>query len=248
MRFNVLMLAVLSVLLMGAGSAPRIDKIESGVGVTYVGVNPEVGGSSPFQLTVAHKRHQVVNPSGAITINLPSVGVAAGDTWKITNRSSHLITVQAAGSALDVIGTGHGEYVALVSTPNSGSGWQPVSVASGSTYTPTLYNTLNVSASTPYLCHWVRVGPQIIVTGVVEVDPTASTETATQLGISLPIASDFTETLDLRGTGNSDVSDYARASGDYVSADTANNRAVLVFTARNGANAVHHFTFSYTVK
>ena len=36
----------------------------------FVGANPEVGGSTPFVLTLAHARTQVVNPAGAITVRL----------------------------------------------------------------------------------------------------------------------------------------------------------------------------------
>ena len=130
------------------GQQPSRAAITSAVGATYVGTNPEVGGSTPFQLTVLHKRHQVINPSGAITVKLPSVGVLAGDTWRITNRSTNKVTIQdSAAFYLNEITYGTIELVSLVATPtgtgtwlvthanSQWSNWTPTGLWDNTTYT-----------------------------------------------------------------------------------------------------------------
>jgi hypothetical protein len=53
-------------------------------------------------------------------------------------------------------------------------------VVSGS-YTPTLVNVANLDASTAYSCQYVRVGSVVIVSGQVDVDPTAAADSAGHL-------------------------------------------------------------------
>jgi hypothetical protein len=121
MRHIILALALFASTFATAQQAPRHAIV---TGTTYVGTNPEVGGSTPFQLTIAHKRHQIVNPAGAITIKLPSVGVVAGDTWKITNRSTNKVSIQdSAAFALNEIVSGTIELVALAATPTGTGTW-----------------------------------------------------------------------------------------------------------------------------
>jgi len=116
------------------------------------------------------------------------------------------------------------------------------------TYTPTLTNTTNVGASTAYECHYIRVGSQVTVTGVVEIDASSSADTATVLGISLPVASNFTATVDARGLGVNDPSDETRTESGYILADTTNDRVTYNYLARSSPSLPHHFTFMYTVK
>ena len=68
------------------------------------------------------------------------------------------------------------------------------------TYTPTITNTTNVTASTPYLSNYVRIGNQVLVYWTVDVNPTAAT--ATEFRMSLPIASNFADTIQLTGHAN----------------------------------------------
>jgi hypothetical protein len=68
------------------------------------------------------------------------------------------------------------------------------------------------------------------------------------LGISLPIASNFTATTDLRGVGGCDLGEESVTQVSWISADTTNDRASYNYVARYSPNAGHHFTFMYTVK
>lgn len=90
----------------------------------YVGTNPEVGGSTPYQLTISNKRHQVINPAGAITIKLPTIGTVASDKWTITNRSSNIVSIQSSGgNAIDSIAIGYITLIALVNAPTAAADW-----------------------------------------------------------------------------------------------------------------------------
>jgi len=96
----------------------------------YVGTNPEVGGSSPFQLLYTHKRVQVLNPAGAITVKLPTTSVLAGEVFTIVNQSANLVTVQSSGAnTIDEIIAGYVKVVALQDAPTSSSHWRVIDVA-----------------------------------------------------------------------------------------------------------------------
>lgn len=112
------------------------------------------------------------------------------------------------------------------------------------TYTPTLTDGANVAASTAFVCQYFRVGNVVTVTGKVEIDPTAAAPTATELGISLPVASNFAAVTDLAGVCASHG--VASQSGG-VFADAANDRASLNYFAVSTANLAMWFSFSYTV-
>lgn len=114
-------------------------------------------------------------------------------------------------------------------------------LAGSGTYTPTLTNVANVAASTAYSCQYSRVGTVVTVSGEVDIDPT-TTLTLTQLGISLPIASNLTATNELGGTSADDLNTAARVAGDAT-----NNRAEIRMTPVDVTNRRFSFTFTYRV-
>lgn len=110
------------------------------------------------------------------------------------------------------------------------------------TYTPTLTNTTNIAASTARLASWTRVGNVVTVAGQLDIDPTAAG--AVLLGISLPIASNFTTAYQLGGTGSS----IAIANESYgIEADATNDRASMKNIAVDVTNHKVTYTFSYEV-
>lgn len=112
------------------------------------------------------------------------------------------------------------------------------------TYTPTLFNTTNMAASTAHVCQWGRSGNFITVSGRVDIDPTANS-VSTVLGMSLPFASDFSSAVNLGGTGFS-VSVFGL--GGAFRADATNKRAALEFiAAASNANTTWYFNFSYRI-
>lgn len=110
------------------------------------------------------------------------------------------------------------------------------------TYTPTLTNTTNLDASTAYQAQYLRVGATVTVSGKVDVDPTAAGQV--QLGISVPVASNFGATEDLAGCASA-IAVAGQCAGIY--ADTANDRAILEFITTDTSNRIMFFTFSYQI-
>lgn len=117
-----------------------------------------------------------------------------------------------------------------------------ITLASG-TYTPALTNISNIDTSTAFSCQYLRVGNVVTVSGYVNVDPT-STGVVTILGISLPIASNFTTASQCAGAG---ASYGSITQNGAILADTVNDRAELRFLAVDSANRSTAFTFTYTV-
>lgn len=117
--------------------------------------------------------------------------------------------------------------------------WQ--GVYSG-TYTPTLTGVTNVSASTPNLCQFMRVGNVVTVSGSLAVTPSATG--ATKLGISLPIA---TATNVAQGVAG--VATCATIAGEVavIDEDITNKRAQMDWVNISATNHTMFFTFTYLV-
>jgi hypothetical protein len=119
------------------------------------------------------------------------------------------------------------------------TGTNPQFIASG-TYTPTLFNTTNISASAAFVCQWIRVGNVVNVSGSVDIDAVAAAPT--NLGMSLPIPSTLGTQSALGGTS---------ANGNdnpvEISADTVNNRAQFTYAAIDLTLRRYHFTFQYLI-
>jgi hypothetical protein len=112
------------------------------------------------------------------------------------------------------------------------------------TYTPTLTNVANITASTAYACQYIRIGNSVSVSGKVDIDPTVAV-TLTQLGISLPIASNFAAEENCGGTATLPL---LAGIGGGILADAANDRAELKFLA--GADVTNNswfFIFQYQI-
>ena len=73
-------------------------------------------------------------------------------------------------------------------------------IASG-TYTPTITNAINVTASTAKVCQWMRVGNVVTVSGVCEIDPTTGGGVLAVVDLTLPIATSITLDTQLGGAG-----------------------------------------------
>lgn len=112
------------------------------------------------------------------------------------------------------------------------------------TYTPTLTNTTNISASTAYQCQYMRVGSVVTVSGMVDIDPTSGGGGgAFTLGVSLPIASNFSAKQNLSGT----FIEQADTGTGAIYADFTNDRATFYGRGGTIANASWSFTFTYRI-
>lgn len=116
---------------------------------------------------------------------------------------------------------------------------------SSGTYSPTLTNGTNIAASTTAVCNYSRVGNVVTVSGYVEADPTSSA-TDSALGVSIPIASNFTLASDARGTASVNLSTLYNPG--IVLTDTTNDRVEIRFSSVSALNQGVYFTFQYLVK
>lgn len=112
------------------------------------------------------------------------------------------------------------------------------------TYTPTLTNVTNISASTAYPAQWMRIGNVVTVSGKVDIDNTATG--ASELGISLPVPSNFGNDYELSGSAPGESGGIFDDTG-WVKADATNNRAAMQSTALTTASHSHWFQFTYQV-
>ncbi len=112
----------------------------------------------------------------------------------------------------------------------------------GGTYTPTLTNTTNIDASTAYLCQYMRVGSVVTVSGRVNIDATATTTTV--LNMSLPVASDVSDSVQVAGT-------FGGLGGDEsgtIYGDAATDTAAFQYVAQGAANRTFYFHFTYRIR
>lgn len=157
--------------------------------------------------------------------------------------SSGIVTIKPAATAgtwTFTLPTNDGDANQVLITDGTGiTSWgNPLSLTS---YTPTLFNTTNISASTASVTRAFRSGAFMYVYGVVTIDATAAA-TPSELGMSLPTSSNLANVYDLAGTG-------AQADGTAVqiTADTTNDRAKFSFTPVTDTNNQYSFQFCYIV-
>jgi hypothetical protein len=184
----------------------------------------------------------IVVSFGQYSANNSTFG-AAGVAWtSVPSTARYRVRVVNASSPVGFGLAGTDGSSGLVNPYTEGSG-----VVYGATYTPTLTNVTNVAASTTKICTYTRVGKIVTVTGYILVDVT-TTATASQIDISLPIASDLTVDTDLNGVASHAQASAAYATGRIVG-DVTNNRAnVLWYAGADGANREMSFTFTYIIK
>lgn len=236
--------------------------------LTFDGTNLTTGTLTTSTATFTGKATFVTSGSGAATWTAPH-GTAPsspvnGDFWTTTAAPFFQIngvTWTIPRSSGTNTWTGVQTYSSSPVVPTSTTGTNSTDAASDAfvqqeitanaftaaegTYTPTLTNNTNVAASTAYVTGYYRLGNSVTVYGKIDIDATLAASTATEMGISLPIASDLAAEEDL---GGSAVSDAVASLTARIKADAANNRASVVFKALSLTNDSYGFEFSYQVK
>ncbi len=224
-------------------------------GVLYGNGTSAVGASSTLQ----------TGSNGAFTVNGASTTMIMSGAQALYSIGGSGIRVSSSTSGNDLqiicsgndcyfadwntgtkglkLNTNSGAMVVFSPTFQVGSGGTPLSVISTGAYTPTLFNTTNVAASVAFSsATYFRIGNIVQVAGEITIDPTSAASN-TELGISIPIASNFTASTDLAGSIGSNLGDSA-----YMTADAGNDRIYLQTLPSSNANAAWSFTFQYTIK
>ena len=170
------------------------------------------------------------------TLNVPDKSITYSKIQDVT-ASRLLLRGSAAGDGVVQEGTvGSGLTI-------TGTVLDTVVITASGVYTPTLTNVTNLDGSTAYECQYLRVGDTVTVSGLVDIDPTTIAN-FTELGISLPIASTFTN---VRQAGGTAVSAVVTQEVAGIAADPGNARAKMVWTASVNSNTVMYFTFTYRI-
>jgi len=220
---------------LGKAAATQLVSGDNNIAVGSLAGNTIVTGSD--NVTIGYNAD--VNSASALNrIALGSGAIATADyqfalpddvaAWKIRGNSFTLPS--ADGIANQVLKTNGSGVLSFGTVLDSGL------------YTPTLTNGTNMAGSTAYQCQWSRVGNTVTVSGKLSIDPTSTG--ATELGISLPVASNFGNDYECGGTAN-----FIAIAGESagILADATNNRASLQYIAVDTANKVLAFSFTYSV-
>lgn len=130
----------------------------------------------------------------------------------------------------------------LVAPYNTGNG-----VVYGGRYTPTATTGTNVSALTAYSCTYTRVGSIVTVHGQCDVTCTTAANTESFFYLSLPIPSNLATSRDLNGVFTRFAPSGTQYTAGIVFADTANDRAQIIFSCNQTAISGTGFTFQYQI-
>ena len=188
----------------------------------------------------------VILANGTFSVNLPAAASSTGKVFKIKNVGTGVITIDGNSSeTIDGATTFkiHAQYEeATISC--DGSNWHVIGYSPvAGTYTPTLTGVTNYGSATAFACQYSKIKTIVTVSCRVNSDPT-SAAASTQLGVTLPIASNFTTTEDASGACTAS-DDSTRC---YVGADTSNDRIQLEMIPAVNTNHGVFFTFQYEIK
>lgn len=178
--------------------------------------------------------------------------VASVIDWTIgvDNSDSDSFKISSSGAlgienrlAITTDGRVYGSY--LHNNTGSVTGTTNQYIASG-TYTPTLTNSINITSSASGVAQWIRVGNVVTVTcGNININPAAA-GLSTQLGISLPIASNFTSDVQCGGVGVG-TQNVVYVSG-RIYADIVGNKAFMDwFASTDDSGEPWSFSFTYLI-
>ncbi len=210
----------------------------------------EAAAAAPVQ-SVAGRTGAIILTTGDLTESGNLFYTDARVGTYLTSNGYTIKSVTTGGTGASVLNNTTGGIATLRNINGSGlitvtQNANDITIAAptvtGGTYTPTLTNQTNVSASTAYSCQWMRVDGVVTVSGKVDIDPT-SNAVQTRLGISLPVASNFGANGDCGGVAT--CVDISQVAG--ISADVTNDRATLELICTSTANRTFWFTFTYRV-
>lgn len=228
----------------GTGSINTTDGTVIGVlkTVAATSLNLNVVSAHSLTLGTSDTTRVTVNSSGAITINAPSAGVgltqngfAGSDTAVLNGGTSGSFRVNTTGVPY---GTSlHNNAGAVTGATNQ-------YICSG-TYTPTAANFTNITANTPQVAQWLRVGNVVTVSGSISVTTTAASPTQSLFTLTLPIASTLSTFNKLIGVLSVSISGSINSA--TLSADTVGNLAQFSFASTTTGAQTVAYVYTYLV-
>lgn len=158
----------------------------------------------------------------------------ASNKATLTISSGGDLTVVPSGGDMTVTGT-----LTVSSTLAISAG----AITSG-TYAPTVTAVANLDAQSAATFQYMRVGNVVTVSGQVTIDPTAPAA-STQLGISLPIASNLATATQCSGTA---FASGIAGQGAAILGDTTNDRAQMQWISGDVTSQAMYVTFTYLIQ
>lgn len=248
----------------GTGGSNTATAGGNGASLTMSGGNGSTGsggfGGAAGQVNTSGGNASGSTPGGnGGQLNTRGLGTNAGGGLN-TSASASLgaggsITTNAGGGSINTKGTGSiemGDSGTRTTFTGAATTDRAISlpdedgtllVGAHGVYTPTLTGVANVAASTAYQCQYMQVGSVVTVSGKLDIDPTL-TATSTQLGISLPVASNIGANEDVGGTA---FAPAIAGMGAAILGDATNNRAQLQFISSDINNNSMYFSFTYRI-
>lgn len=201
----------------------------TGNGNKVAGVNSAANGAEYKTIAVGTSGTDVAvaHAAGSITINVPDAGASARG----------VVTTGTQTIAGDKTFTG----TTTIAVPVGGTGGNVNSGVGTCAYS----TGVNVNATASPSCMYFRVGNNIHVSGVVDIQ-TSAASTASEAELNLPVGSNLDSEDDLQG-----VASHGQASTPYASARVRANptgdRAVIVWYS-GGDTASRQMSYTYTYK
>lgn len=207
-----------------------------------VSLEPTVSsGSLPFLLRAL----QTQSSSNIFEVRNDTVqafGVTSGNGIFIGNLTNQISRDSVNGNALIITNTGAGTGGLWVGTTNIIG--ELASKGTSGTWTPTLTSVANLAGTTAFQCQYQRVGNVVTFSGKLSADPSLAA-TSTQIGISLPIASDFSAEENAGGTA---FAPAIAGQGAAIKADAINDRLQMQWVSGDITDQPMFFSGSYLVQ
>ena len=192
-------------------------------------------------------------PAAGLTITNPA-GIAGDPTFALANDLSALEGLSSTGFAARTA-TDTWAQRTLTSSANNLTITNPAGVAGNpvldlavgviltGTWSPTITGVANVASSTTATGYYVRIGNIVHCFVAPQIDPTSAT-TSTTFRLSLPIASNFTDSTQAAGSG---ASASAVEPLQIISTAATDDITVIFVNGASAANRQINLSFTYVI-
>jgi hypothetical protein len=213
------------------GQVVRRSGTAVGFGALDLASANAITGDLPFANLTQGSALSVLGVTGNSTAD--NASIAAGSDHQVLRRSGTAVAFGAVNLAQSAAVTG------ILAKANGGTGVDNTT----QTYSPSATSVANLD-STPTMgtANYTRTGDIVTVSGRITMDPT-TTGTLTQARLSLPIASNFSDTDQAAGT----FANRGVIVGGVITSVAATDDVIFEFICADTASRNYIYTFQYRV-